>query len=72
MILSAYNAAQMSTYKKEFSEEILYMEKEINKFSEKLVGIYLKDLFGNLLEFIQKYAKEETELELANLEKQVS
>jgi RAB protein geranylgeranyltransferase component A len=48
------------------------MEKEINKFSEKLVGIYLKDLFGNLLEFIQKYAKEETELELANLEKQVS
>lgn len=37
------------------------MEKEINKFSESLVNIYLKDLFGNLVEFIKKYAKEETE-----------
>ena len=55
----------MSKYKKEFNEEILYMEKEINKFSENLVNIYLKDLFGNLVEFIQKYAKEETEQELA-------
>lgn len=42
----------MNTYKKEFSEETLFMEKEMNKFSEKLVEIYLKDLFGNLVEFI--------------------
>ena len=37
------------------------MEKEINRFSESLVNIYLKDLFGNLVYFIKKYAKEETE-----------
>lgn len=42
----------MNTYKKEFSEETLFMEKEMNKFSEKLVEIYLKDLFGNLVDFI--------------------
>jgi RAB protein geranylgeranyltransferase component A len=43
----------------------LYLEKEINKFGDKLVSIFLKDLFGNLLDFISKYAKEETEMELA-------
>lgn len=42
----------MSNYKKEFNDEILYMEKEINKFSESIVNIYLKEYFGNLVEFI--------------------
>ncbi|CAD8194932.1 unnamed protein product [Paramecium octaurelia] len=64
MIVTAYNTAQMTTYKKEFSEETLFLEKETNKFSEKLIEIYLKELFGNLVDFIQKYAKEESELEL--------
>jgi len=42
----------MTTYKKEFSEETLFLEKETNKFSEKLIEIYLKELFGNLVDFI--------------------
>lgn len=61
MIVSSYNQSQMSTYKKEFNEETLFMEKEMNKFSEKLVEIYLREQFGSLVEFIQKYAKEELE-----------
>lgn len=39
----------MPTYKKEFTEETVFMEKETNKFSEKLVDIHLKELFGNLV-----------------------
>lgn len=42
----------MVSYRREFTEEILYLEKELNKFSEKLVDIYLRDLFGNLVDFI--------------------
>lgn len=42
----------MNNYKKEFNEETLFMEKEMNKFSEKLVEIFLKDLFGSLVDFI--------------------
>jgi hypothetical protein len=34
MILSSFTSASMESYKKEFSDEILYMEKEINRFGE--------------------------------------
>jgi hypothetical protein len=52
MILSSFNSASMPNYKKEFSDEILYMEKEINRFGELIVSLYLKEYFGNLVEFI--------------------
>lgn len=34
------------------------MEKEIKKFSDMLISIHLKDHFGNLVDFVKKYAKE--------------
>lgn len=42
----------MNSYKKEFTEETMFIEKEANKFSEKLIEIYLRELFGNLVDFI--------------------
>ncbi|KAM3144017.1 hypothetical protein pb186bvf_003781 [Paramecium bursaria] len=68
IIVTALNATQLPNYKKEYTDEILLIEKETNKFSEKLVQIFMKDLFGNLVDFIQKYAKEETERELNQME----
>ena len=34
-------------------------EKEINKYIDKLINISLKDMFGNLIDFVKQYAKTE-------------
>jgi vacuolar protein sorting-associated protein 52 len=66
-ILSAFYGIHSAFEKKEFQEDLLNLEKELNGYIDQLVELYLKDYFGNLIDFVRKYAREEIK-DVGNLE----
>ena len=58
---------QGSFEKKEFQDDLLFLEKKTNNFISSLVDIFMREFFANLIDFVKKYAREDNEAEISNL-----
>ena len=61
LILLSFNQCVMKTIKKEFQDDINEIEKEINKHVDRLIKIFINDLFGELIKFVKTYTTTDDE-----------
>ncbi len=54
-VLTNFNQASMVRVKGEFSNDLNELEKEINKYADKFVNIFMGDQFGELIKFVKTY-----------------
>ncbi|KRX10500.1 hypothetical protein PPERSA_01512 [Pseudocohnilembus persalinus] len=59
LLIQTYNQSHLKQPKKEFNEDLLLIEKETNKLIEQFTGIYMKDLFSNLIEYVKANCKQD-------------
>ncbi|EGR28233.1 vps52 sac2 family protein, putative, partial [Ichthyophthirius multifiliis] len=66
-IQTKFNECKIQKNLKEFQDDLTKLEKETNLYISEFINIFLKDLFGDLIDFVKQNAKEETEAQMKSM-----